>query len=891
MRGAPRIYGPAGVHHTTDTRIRPSARRAQVGYTTTTPMTADDRRGGRFPAWRTRRRPRAARCASPLIVALLLVTPVSAQPPVDPDTPAMRVALLAARTALNEGRFDALAAATRPYLQDPRMVALAARGEIQRGRYAEAEKVLQPVASAAPASDAAVEFGLLQQRLGRRDEAAKTLDGVLSSLDDTRAAEAYARAGRAAQALGQFQDANTFFREAAAALPADPQINTWWGELLLAKHNRPDAARSFLAALGADATWVDAQVGLARVTAEDDPPRAKAMAEQALATNPSSVGAHLVLAELALDAGRTSDAKTALARALQINPNSLEAIAIDAAMAFLDARLPDYQTAVARALRIDAGYGEVYRVIGEQLAHHYRFDEAVEMTERATAIDDQNARAAADLGMHRLRTGDEAGARRALDAAFRNDPYDVVAYNLLALLDTLDTFVTVRQGDLIVRLQADEAPVLREYVPALAEQALERLSAKYQFKPKGPILVEVFPKHDDFAVRTLGLPGMIGALGACFGRVVTMDSPKARPPGTFNWGATLWHEMAHVITLQMSNARVPRWLTEGISVWEEKQARPEWGRDQDLMFAEALEKGQALSVRDLNSGFSSPQLISMAYFEASLLVDHLVTAYGQPAMFALLRSYGAGLETEAAIKAVYGVTPDQLQAGFTEYLRTAFGPLRAALAAPEIPAGATRAELVALARRHPSSFAVQMALAEQLAGENDDAGAIAQFERAAALVPVATGKESPHARIAEIARARGDRARAARAYEAVLEVDHTDVESARALAALVDPGVEPARSERAWSRVAGLDPFDIAAHTALGRFALARRDAPAAVRAFRVALAGRPPDRAAAHYDLAQAYLLAGDRKEAKRQTLYALEIAPAYEPAQALLLALVEGA
>ena len=71
---------------------------------------------------------------------------------------------------------------------------------------------------------------------------------------------------------------------------------------------------------------------------------------------------------------------------------------------------------------------------------------------------------------------------------------------------------------------------------------------------------------------------MIGALGACFGRVVTMDSPKARPPGEFQWEATLWHELAHVVTLQMSNQRVPRWLTEGISVYEENAGAPGVGR-------------------------------------------------------------------------------------------------------------------------------------------------------------------------------------------------------------------------------------------------------------------------------------------------------------------------
>ena len=100
--------------------------------------------------------------------------------------------------------------------------------------------------------------------------------------------------------------------------------------------------------------------------------------------------------------------------------------------------------------------------------------------------------------------------------------------------------------------------------------------------------------HDDFAVRNLGLPGLVGALGACFGRVVSMDSPRAKPPGSFSWEATLWHELAHVITLQMSNQRVPRWLTEGASVYEESRARPTWGGEMEVPFALALERGRVL---------------------------------------------------------------------------------------------------------------------------------------------------------------------------------------------------------------------------------------------------------------------------------------------------------
>ena len=191
----------------------------------------------------------------------------------------------------------------------------------------------------------------------------------------------------------------------------------------------------------------------------------------------------------------------------------------------------------------------------------------------------------------------------------------------------------------IVRVHPDEAPVLKEYVLSLAQEALDALSASYNMEVEGPILVEVFPRHDDFAVRNLGLPGMIGALGACFGRVVTMDSPRARPPGDFNWRATLWHEMAHVITLQMSAQRVPRWLTEGISVYEEQRARPAWGRDQEMTFARALNEDRVLALSELNAGFSRPDTISLAYFQASVLVEHIVDAYGEAALHELVAKH------------------------------------------------------------------------------------------------------------------------------------------------------------------------------------------------------------------------------------------------------------
>ena len=51
-----------------------------------------------------------------------------------------------------------------------------------------------------------------------------------------------------------------------------------------------------------------------------------------------------------------------------------------------------------------------------------------------------------------MRTGDERNARRALETAFRADPFDVITYNMLGLLDTLDTFQTVQDGDLTIKM-------------------------------------------------------------------------------------------------------------------------------------------------------------------------------------------------------------------------------------------------------------------------------------------------------------------------------------------------------------------------------------------------------------------------------------------------------
>jgi tetratricopeptide (TPR) repeat protein len=341
----------------------------------------------------------------------------------------------------------------------------------------------------------------------------------------------------------------------------------------------------------------------------------------------------------------------------------------------------------------------------------------------------------------------------------------------------------------------------------------------------------------------------------------------------------------------MSNQRVPRWLTEGISEYEKTRAHPEWRRDMDLEFAGLLNRHEDIKLKDLNAAFQNPKQIGLAYYEGSLLVEHMVKAYGDRGINMLLRAFGQGLDTDAALKQALNTDLAQMQSGFDQFLEQKFGDLRKAMAVPEGAPDLLKTaapELQKIAAEHPQSFPVQMALGAALRKGGQLDAATEAFQRAATLVPSAP---PPHEELAALAFQKKDDARAIAELTTVVDVDPNNVGAARQLAeALRTARVEdPAKLRPVYQRIASIDPFDTEAHTWLGRDALQRNDAESAVREFRAVIALGPVDRAAAYTDLAESYFKSGKRADAKKQTLAALEIAPTYERAQELLLKLVD--
>jgi len=220
-----------------------------------------------------------------------------------------------ARKALNLGQYDRVATLLAGST-DPRAIALRARIDIDHGRYAEAEKLLAGPAASAPGSDAALELGRLQLYLGKKAEGTRTLERLISTGAQNTAAD-LVRLGDAEAALGQFQQANADFRQANAMAPNDVAANIGWGELFAEKYNRSDAAKSFQAALMADADNVQAKVDLASLMVDANPPAARQLIGEALNLNSSYVPAHVLNAQIALDDGKRDEVK-AMAEALDI---------------------------------------------------------------------------------------------------------------------------------------------------------------------------------------------------------------------------------------------------------------------------------------------------------------------------------------------------------------------------------------------------------------------------------------------------------------------------------------------------------------------------------------------------------------------------------------------
>jgi cellulose synthase operon protein C len=728
----------------------------------------------------------------------------------------------------------------------------------------------EPQQAAKSAIPAPLEACRVLSRHGKRAEAQSCFAALTQNPDPFLAAEGQ-------WALENYDEANRQFRTADQLYHDSPLVKTEWGLLFLERFNRSEAENLLKEALAADAHYAPAHLGLARVAAERYEKEAVELAQTAALEDPHLAAAHELLAYLALE---DDDAKTAALeahRALDISSEALDGLAVLASIDWLRGDVtasalnaPLANQWAARILQINPSYAAAFNTAGYFMAINRRYEEAVGLYRKAIELDPTYWPARSELGLNLMRLGNTTEAKQQLDEAYQHHYRNAETTNSLQVLDSLAKFESTSTPTVELLLDKKEADLLRPYFLEQAQRAIAAYQRKYKYTLPGPVRLEVYPNHEDFIVRTLGLPGQGGLLGVTFGLVVAMDSPSAREPGAFHWASTMWHEFSHVYVLSMTQNRVPRWFTEGLAVHEEGAVSPDWGDRLTPDVIDALAKKRLLPVLDLDRGFVRPQYpaqVIVSYYQAGQICDYISSRFGDDALLGMIHSYAARKTTAEAITDNLHQTPESFDKDFNVWLDARTGETVSHFT--EWKKGIEEARASLKANHIDEAITKARAVRDLYPDYVEDSSA---YEL---LAEAYTAKGDQHAALAELqlAAARGAR------RPSMLKLAATKEE------ALGDKPEAIAMLKRI--NFFYLEDEDV--HRKLGTLDLDTGQIDAAIAEFRAALALKPVDLAQSHFNLASAFARAGRSADARNEVLLALEIAPNFKPAQHLLLELTQ--
>jgi tetratricopeptide (TPR) repeat protein len=656
----------------------------------------------------------------------------------------------------------------------------------------------------------------------------------------------------------RYQEAEHAFESLVAAHPRNAEYRVQMGRLFLERFNATEAAKLFNEALAIQPKQADALLGLALVAAQTFEAQATYFAHQALDADPHLVEAQELLARLELEDNDPVKAAEEAHKALAMSRNAIQAKAILATIDWLNDKTDSPW---------DPHSGPAYETAGRIFVLNRRYEEGIQLFRKAIAAQPDLWSAHSQLGINLMRLGREQEARAELEPAYENQYADAATTNTLRLMDSYKNFITYKTDRTILRLHKKEAELLHPYFETEMLRALSTYDKKYGYHLDRPVQVEVYPDHEDFAVRTMGMPGL-GALGVTFGYVVAMDSPSGRPPGTFHWATTMWHELSHVYVLNMTNFRVPRWFTEGLAVHEETAVSPEWGDRLDPHVIMAIKDKKLLPVAELDRGFvrpTYPAQVVVSYFEAGRMCDFINQEWGLPKLLAMIHDFAAGASTPEVIEKELGIKPEEFDKRFmaaldrdTKKTVDGFDDWRKGL----------------------------KKVAEEYKAE-DYANMIRDGAGIRDTYPDYVEPGNVYQLLADAYVAKGDKKAAIDELERYAKVGGRSPDTLKQLATLLEEAGNKKEAAAVLDRLNYINPIDEELHRRLGNLWLGLGNTAGAIREYQAVLAKSPTDPAASHFDLAKAYRSANRPDAAKDELLLSLEAAPGFRPAQKMLLEL----
>jgi tetratricopeptide (TPR) repeat protein len=848
--------------------------------TSATQRVDDMQRGWRRPSWRR------------LLAVLLALPPIAAK----------GQSLDEARDLFRAGHHDEAAEMAGERPRGEGWYALKIRAEMARGKYGEALRTLEDALGSVPGSLVVRMAGADVLRFnGLEQEADRLLDEIERIVV---AVPQYYTSAEDRVALGRFlllrgidarQVLDKFLDPVVRQRPDFVEAHLARAELALGKEDFALAADLLREA--PEEAAKDPRFHFLRAAALSDSDRkaSEEAIDQALAIDPGHADSLLLRADHQIDAEAYEEAAGVIGRVVEVNAAEPRAWAYRAILAHLRNDPAAEEKARETALAHWPSNPEVDHLLGRKLSQKYRFAEGEAAQRRALEMDPEYLPALRQLGQDLLRLGKEEEGWRVAAEVFEKDGYNVEAYNLVNLRDYLVGFKTLEADGLVVRMDPREAELYGDRVLALLKEARSVLTGRYETALEGDVTIEVFPRKSDFAIRTFGLPGADGFLGVCFGPVITAISPAAQGEDPENWEAVLWHEFCHAVTLAKTRNKMPRWLSEGISVYEEGRRDPAWATPMDPRFRQMILGPELTPLSRLSSAFLAPKTpvhLQFAYFESALAVEFLVEKAGAEGLNGLLDDLGNGKTINEALPGRAGMALEELDEQFAAFARAraeAVAPT-ATWEEPDLPPEATSDDWAAWLEEHPSSFRGLLGLAARLVAEKKWEAARVPLAKLEALYPEYVGADNAYMLQATVARNLNDPA----AERAALEkLAARDAGAGPALARLTELGAESgdwpavARDSR---RYLAVNPLAPEPYRKLAEAAEKTGDREDAIRASRALALLDESDPAGLHFRLARLLRDAGRADEARREVLKALEEAPRYREAHRLLLELVDG-
>jgi len=660
------------------------------------------------------------------------------------------------------------------------------------------------------------------------------------------------------------------------------------GDLALAKQDYELAANQYRSAMKRFGKDPDVHFGLAGAFYQSDRNQMIQSLDAALYINPNHVPSLLLLAEHQIDCENYTGAGELLDRAIAVNPWHPDLWAYRAVLAHQANDLEASAKHREKALKFWPTNPRVDYLIGRKLSQKYCFAEGAAFQRRALKFDSKYLSAKIQLAQDLLRLGDEQEGWTLANEVHTGDAYNIEAYNLSNLNDHLSKFTTLRTGGFVIRMDKREADIYGDMVIDLLNEAKTKLCEKYAAQLDKPVVVELFPEQKDFAVRTFGMPGGDGFLGVCFGNVITANSPNAQRPTNFK--ALLWHEFCHVVTLNLTHNKMPRWLSEGMSVYEELQRDPTWGQQMNPEYRGMILADKLTPIGKLSAAFLSPPTpndLQFAYYESSLAVEFLIERYGLESIRAILADLAKGEQINEAISKHAGPIED-IEKQFEAFARKRAGDLAPEVDFEQPKEGqldpANPESLAEWLAENPNNYWALTIYAKALLAASQWEQAKKPLEKLIALYPQYTGDDNSYRLLAKAHRQLGE-TKQERDVLGKLAMISSDASYAYGRL------IEIAIAEQDWQSVArygeksmAVYPMLAQLHWQLGRAGEELGRDEQAVKSFRRLLLLDPADPADVNYRLGR-LLQDKDPAGAKRHVLLALAEAPRFRQAHRLLL------